>query len=106
MLGRIITIAILTLTFALPVLADEPASPGINKREHRQKERIKEGVESGQLTKKEARRLRHEQKRIKAKEEVMKSDGTLTKGERKELHQDLNKASEHIAEQKHDAQTR
>ena len=82
MLGRIVTIAILTLTFSVPVLADETASPGINKREHRQKERIK------------------------AKEEVMKSDGTLTKGERKELHQDLNKASEHIAEQKHDAQTR
>jgi len=106
MLGRIVTVAILTLMVSVPVLADEPASPGINKREHRQKERIKEGVQSGQLTKKEARHLRREQKRIKAKEAAMKSDGTLTKGERKELQQDLNEASEHIAEQKHDAQTR
>ena len=105
MLGRIVAVAALIVAFSTPVLA-EPQSPNIDKREHNQKERIKQGVESGQLTKKEARRLRHEQKRIKAKEEAMKSDGTLTKGERKELHQDLNKASDHIAEQKHDAQTR
>ena len=105
MLGRVVAVAALIFAISTPVLA-EPQSSGIDKREHKQKERINQGVESGQLTKKEARRLRHEQKRIKAKEEAMKLDGTLTKGERKELQQDLNKASEHIAEQKHDAQTR
>ena len=105
MFGRVVAVAASIVAISTPVLA-EPQSPGIDKREHNQKERIKQGVESGELTKKETRRLRHEQKRIKAKEEAMKSDGTLTKGERKELHQDLNKASEHIADQKHDAQPR
>ena len=105
MFGRVVAVAALIVAISTPVLA-EPQSPGIDKREHNQKERIKQGVESGELTKKETRRLRHEQKRIKAKEAAMKSDGTLTKGERKELHQDLNKASEHIADQKHDAQPR
>ncbi|MGH7205969.1 MAG: hypothetical protein ACREI2_07140 [Nitrospiraceae bacterium] len=105
MIGRAVVAAILVMTFAAPVFAD-PKSPGADRREHKQKQRIKQGVKSGELTKEETRALRAEQRAIRAKEREMKSDGSLTREERKELHQDLNEASKNIAEQKHDADRR
>ena len=105
MIGRVVVAVILILTFAAPVFAG-PKSPGVDRREHKQKQRIKQGVKSGALTKEEGRALAAEQKAIRAKEREMKSDGSLTREERKELHQDLNEASGNIAEQKHDAETR
>ncbi len=105
MLGRAVVAAVLALALTAPVLAD-PQSPKVDRREHRQKQRIKEGVRSGELTKGEAKKLRAEQKEIRAKERAMKSDGVLTKEERKDLHQDLNESSKNIAEEKHDAEKR
>lgn len=105
MIGRVVVAVILIMTFAAPVFAG-PKSPGVDRREHKQKQRIKQGIKSGALTKEETRALRAEQRAIRAKEHEMKSDGVLTREERKDLHQDLNEASQNIAEQKHDADTR
>ena len=105
MIGRVVVAVILIMTFAAPVFAG-PKSPGVDRREHKQKQRIKQGVKSGALTKEEGRALTAEQKAIRVKEREMKSDGSLTREERKELHHDLNEASKNIAEQKHDAETR
>ena len=105
MFGRVLVAVLLTVAMATPVLAN-PKSPGVDKREHRQKQRIKEGVRTGKLTRQEARGLAKEQKDIRAKEREMKSDGVVTPQERQELHQDLNESSEHIFQEKHDAETR
>jgi Skp family chaperone for outer membrane proteins len=96
---------ILLATFATPVVAGTD-DPGVNRRQHRQKDRIKQGVRTGELTRQEAQKLRAEQKAIREKERALKSDGQLTKDERKDLHQDLNQSSQHIAEEKHDAEKR
>ncbi len=80
--------------------------PGVNARQHRQRDRTAQGVRSGQLTKDEAQEIIAQQKTIRAEEKAYKSDGTLTKEERKDLHQDLNAASKNIFEEKHDAETR
>lgn len=106
MIGRAIVAVVLAVTFAVPVFAGPKNTPGADRREHRQKQRIKEGVRSGELTREEAKGLRQEQREIRAKERAMKSDGVVTREERKELHQDLNEASKHIAEEKHDAERR
>lgn len=80
--------------------------PGVNHRQTHQRKRIHRGVHSGQLTKDEAKSLAQEQKAIRQEERAYKSDGALTKDERKDLHQDLNKASKNIYREKHDAETR
>lgn len=80
--------------------------PGVNKRQHRQHARIAQGVKSGELTRSEARALRSEQRAIRAQEREFKSDGNLTRAERRELHRDLNEASRDIYREKHDSQTR
>jgi hypothetical protein len=96
---------LLTVTMATPIFAN-PKTPGVDRREHKQKQRIKEGVRSGQLTREEARGLAAEQKAIRAKEREMRSDGVVTPQERRDLHQDLNESSKNIFQEKHDAETR
>ncbi len=80
--------------------------PGVNTRQHNQHGGIAQGVRSGELTKDEAKGLRTEQRSIRQEERQYKSDGTLTKDERKDLHQGLNEASRNIYGEKHDADTR
>ena len=105
MLGRMMVVLATLVTLVAPVYAGTD-DPGVNKRQHRQKDRIKQGVHSGELTKEEAKSLRGEQKAIREKERAYKSDGNLTKDERKELHQELNESSKHIAEEKQDTEKR
>ncbi len=80
--------------------------PGVNARQGFQRDRIGQGVRSGELTKSETMELAAEQRAIRKEERAYKSDGKLTKEERKDLHQDLNAASKDIYEQKHDAEKR
>lgn len=80
--------------------------PGVNARQHHQHDRIAQGVRSGSLTKDEAQGLRSEQRSIRQEERQYKSDGALTRDERKDLHQDLNVASRNIYSEKHDAEAR
>jgi hypothetical protein len=80
--------------------------PGVNARQHNQRDRIQQGVKSGELTRREAGRLVHEQRDVRQLEREYKSDGTLTGVERRDLHQEQNEASRHIYNQKHDEQDR
>lgn len=91
-----------------PAEPGEPGTrdPGVNARQHHQKDRIGQGVKSGQLTKEETKELAGTQQEIRQEEKAYKSDGTLTAEERKDLHQDLNAASKEIYSEKHDADTR
>ncbi|MBU1977626.1 MAG: hypothetical protein KJ958_00500 [Gammaproteobacteria bacterium] len=80
--------------------------PGANARQVNQRERIQQGVRSGELTRGETRQIGAEQRNIRQEERQYKSDGVLTKVERKDLQQDLNVASKDIYNQKHDAERR
>lgn len=80
--------------------------PGVNTRQHVQRDRVGQGVRSGELTKSETKELAAEQRAIRKEEREYKSDGKLTKDERKDLHQDLNAASKNIYEEKHDDEKR
>lgn len=89
-------------TFAISNVYADTRDPGVNKRQHRQHARIADGVKSGELTRSEVKALRTEQRAIRAQEREFKSDGVLTKGERRELHRDLNESSRDIRREKHD----
>ena len=80
------------------------ATPGIDKRQANQEQRIDQGVASGQLTKRETRRLEREQTAINKAEDKAKADGTVTAQERKKIHVMQDRASKDIHHQKHDAQ--
>ncbi|TCV83284.1 hypothetical protein [Sulfurirhabdus autotrophica] len=80
--------------------------PGVNRHQIHQHERIQQGVRSGELTHSEAKNLRSEQRSIRQEERQYKSDGVLTRDERKDLHQDQRAASKDIYNEKHDAERR
>ncbi|WP_129775541.1 hypothetical protein [Peristeroidobacter soli] len=80
--------------------------PGVNARQQNQRQRIQQGVQSGELTRRETGKLAREQRDVRQLERAYKSDGELTRAERVDLHQEQNQASRHIYNQKHDAQDR
>lgn len=114
----IISLAVLSTVSmsALPVLAQD-ATPhahhavkhrdsGINHRQDRQGERIRQGVRSGELTRAEAKDLKADRRDIRKEEREYKSDGHLSQAERRDLHKDMNALSKDIHTAKHDADKR
>ena len=111
MAARHIGAFLLSLALAAPALAaqdtanaSDPNHPrmGVNARERRQKARIRDGKEDGQLTKGELDKLRADEAAVRAEERVYRqSGGGLDKRERKDLQKDLNKTSREIHRAKH-----
>ena len=81
-------------------------TPGVNQRQRHQQRRIGRGVRSGELTGRETLRLEREQYQIQQEKRAYKSDGEVTRAERRELHQELNQASRHIYRAKHNRRDR
>ncbi len=96
-------IAALFALVALPVAA-QTATPRVDARQANQESRIQQGVQSGQLTNKEAAKLEAGQAKVEKKEAKAKSDGVVTAKERAKLAKAQNKQSKKIAKQKHDRQ--
>lgn len=96
--------ALLLLT---PVIAQAGThDPRVNRHQAHQQDRVAQGVSSGELTRNEAKEIRGDRRAIRQKEHAYKSDGALTKDERKDLHQDLHQSSKNIYQQKHDEEKR
>jgi hypothetical protein len=75
---------------------DNHKPKNINDRQQNQKERIKDGVQDGDINRREFGRLVHEQSQIRRQERRFKSDGEFTRGERARVQHNLNQASRHI----------
>jgi protein-disulfide isomerase len=82
-----------------------PKTPKITKKQMRQQARIKQGVQSGELTKGETIRLEKEQGKIQAEKKQAKSDGKVTPQERHKIRHDQKKTSRHIYRAKHNDKT-
>lgn len=83
----------------------QTAAPGYTQRDINQEKRIEQGLQSGQLTTREAARLQAEQARIDKMQSNALRDGKLTAQERARIDAAQDKASADIYRQKHDAQT-
>ena len=75
-------------------------------RMERQHERIENGIESGALTRKEARKLKKQQHKTRKMAKKFREDGSLTKKERRALNSQLDKRSDRIWEFKHNDRDR
>jgi hypothetical protein len=94
----------------LGVAAGADAGPrqsrGINAREHRQAQRIHQGVDSGEITPAEKDRLKADEAAVRAEERVYRQSGDgLNARERRDLEKDLNKTSREIYRAKHNDRT-
>jgi opacity protein-like surface antigen len=102
---RTLTALALAALFSVAAQAQNASTPGIDQRQANQEARIDQGIASGTLNKREARRLNHQQRHIDNAENKAKADGTVTKAERRRLHHMQDHGSRRIYRQKHDAQT-
>lgn len=98
---KVVSLILVTLTATLTQTA---MAKSIDDKQDTQKDRIVQGVKSGELTAKETWRLGNQQKSIYKKEHRFKADGTFTRRERAIIHRDLLKSSGGIYKQKHDRQ--
>jgi hypothetical protein len=94
----------------LGVAVQAAASPrqgrGINAREHRQAQRIHQGVKSGEITPAEKDKLKADEAGVRAEERVYRQSGDgLNARERQDLEKDLNKTSREIYRAKHNDRT-
>ena len=81
-------------------------TPGIDRRERRQSNRIRRGVNNGSVTRREARRLAAQQARIRAHERRARADGRVTTRERVSIQRQENRASRNIYRKKHNRRNR
>ena len=98
-----VLVSITACLFSTQLMAGTPV---LDERQQNQKQRIKQGIKSGELTKKESKRLINGQAQLQKMEYKAKSDGVVTKKERARLQNKANKESAKIAKNKHDKQKR
>lgn len=99
-------VAMLSATGILGLASNASAgtySPRVDRREARQQKRINNGIGSGALTPKETYRLQRQQANINAQETRFKSDGNLSRRERRVLENHQDRASKNIYRAKHNA---
>ena len=93
---------ILATATALIATTAAASAASVDARQDYQAKRIEQGRQSGKITWTEGLKL----KRIANKEAQFKSDGYLTKSERRQLRYMQNDASEHTADEKSDSRKR
>jgi Skp family chaperone for outer membrane proteins len=84
---------------------DPTATPNLDKREVNQQKRIDQGVASGQLTAKETNNLDKREAKLAADKTAAKTDGKVTRAERRKLQKEANRDSKAIYKLKHNKKT-
>jgi len=99
MMLKLVTVAV-GFTLSSPVLAAE-----VDRRMHRQQERIAQGVKSGELTPRETARLERKEARIQReiKRDRAANGGHLTPAEKAKINRQQNRVSREIYREKYDA---
>lgn len=95
------SLATLALCFAASAAGAQTYTPHIDQREASLQARIGQGVASGSLTPAEAARAQHGLWQVHAYEALAKSDGVVTRFERRHLEQMENRESRQLARMKH-----
>ncbi|MEM7657904.1 MAG: hypothetical protein AAF399_17395 [Bacteroidota bacterium] len=107
MKANVFVIALFTMigfTFATHSYAQ--TAPKVTNTQLKQQKRIVNGVQTGELTRKEARKLQRQQTQIQRSKKRAKADGVVTPRERAKLNARQRKASADIRRQKTDRQER
>jgi len=100
---KLIATTIAALLFSFGAHAQNAATE--TARDTDQQQRIEQGLQSGQLSTKEAASLEHQEKRIDATEAHDMKNGNLSAGEKAQIQREQNRVSSDIYQDKHNATT-
>ena len=99
-------IVFFALIGGISFFASAQTTPRVAKKQVKQSVRIAEGVASGELTRREAKQLKRQQKHIQVEKRIARADGVVTGRERAHIRHDQRVANRSIYRQKHDNQNR
>jgi hypothetical protein len=102
----LVTLIIAGLFGIFTTIVAAQKTPRVDRRQSNQKYRTRQGVGSGELTRREAKSIRRSTKRINRYEKRAKSDGTVTRRERTRLNRMENRNSRKIFRKKHNRRDR
>lgn len=97
---------VITVAGALAATSASAGTPHYDARQAHQRERIENGVQNHELTRREVRRLAAGQVHLNRVERRAKADGVVTARERVHLRHEAGQQSRRIHRQKNDAQKR
>ncbi len=100
---KLLTVAALAV-LSVPAAAQVVNPDRIDDRQANQEQRIREGVQSGELTRHETRRLERGQAKVRALEHRAAADGVVTEREAAQIDRAQDKQSRKITRQKTDSQ--
>ena len=100
-MNRVIAVLLLAGSVSGTALAQSTASE--TQRDVDQQQRIEQGLQSGQLSSKEAGQLEHKEQQIDRTEAHAMQDGTLSPAEKARIQHEQNQASRAIYRDKHNA---
>jgi uncharacterized protein HemX len=103
-LSILLTALLIAAVPSLAGAAEADSTKRIDKRQDNQESRIEKGRESGNITKKEERKLETNQKKIDTAEKKAMADGKVTKKERTQVEKMQDKQNKAIANQRKDEQ--
>ena len=102
---KLLLIAVIGLLFAGSSIA-QSRTPNINRKQIIQHAGIHKGIRSGKITKTEARFLYKQQNKIQRAKLIAKSDGTVTRAERRHIHKIQARAGKNIFRVKQNSRLR
>lgn len=97
---KLIMVAFMAI-FGTTALQAQMAYNGDFNKSQEQRNRIHQGERSGELTRGEAHRLKHEQRHIRKTKCRAKADGRITKGEKRHIRNEERRADQDIYRLKH-----
>jgi len=100
------TLAALSLPAAAQYGHDPDSTARIDRRQEAQERRIERGIETGQITRREAARLREGQREIRRMERQALADGRIDRWERRQIEQAQDRQDVLINRERHDRQAR
>jgi uncharacterized membrane protein YebE (DUF533 family) len=80
---------------------DRRRTPGVDRREQHQQNRVANGLKNGSLTSGEAAKIERDEQKIQRDEAKAKADGVVTAREKAKLNRELNHTSREIHRDKH-----
>jgi hypothetical protein len=94
----LLSVAVLLLAGSTDAFAQRRYGGG----QYNDRQRIRRGIRSGQITRDEARQIRERERQLRAERRGYRSDGTLTREERHEIRRDEREQDRYIRSQRRD----
>jgi hypothetical protein len=102
--NQLVLVAAAAAALALGAVSAQAGTPEMNRREALQRARIERGVQSGRLTRGEAKRLRRGERRLSRMDRRFGRDGKYGPRERTRMHRALGRENARIWRLKHNPQ--